>query len=48
MYSSKTYYQEEIYKRDNIAKRLETRVEQLERKQNLLKQRQQIDRMIND
>ena len=32
LYSSKTYYQEEIYKREKASKALEDRVRQLERK----------------
>lgn len=35
LYSSKTYYQEEIYKREKASKLLEDRVKQLERKQKL-------------
>ena len=37
MYSSKTYYQEEIYKRERLTKTLQDRVDMLERKQKLIK-----------
>ena len=44
LYSSKTYYQEEIYKREKINKALNERVKQLERKQKLLRAKNKIDK----
>jgi len=42
LYSSKTYYQEEIYKREKTNKNLSDRVIQLERKQKLLQNQKKI------
>ena len=42
LYSSKTYYQEEIYKREKASKLLEDRVKQLERKQKLYQTQRKI------
>jgi len=46
MYSSKTYYQEEIYKREKITKTLQNRVSQLEKKHRLLKQHHHINALM--
>ena len=46
MYSSKTYYQEEIYKREKLLKQLQVRVDVLERKKTLIKQHKKISGMM--